>query len=149
MADKNRVKDINHIPQLERAMDAILVKAANRVGEFLVLKLVEKINQGDSTWAPLKPETIARKGSSKIYIDTSELQTLITHIVEEQGLEKKVKVGIFEHDKGLIAHFLEFGSDDKTLPERPLFRLVMDMEEENVIELINETIEDEIEKFTF
>lgn len=148
MANRNRVKDTNNIPQLERAMSGILEKTAKVVGEFLVVKLVEKINQQDSTWPPLKAETVARKGSSKIYIDTGELQTLITHIVEEEGLDKKVKVGIFDHDKGLIAHFLEFGTD-KGIPERPLFRLVMDMEEEKVIDLINETLSDEIGKFTF
>lgn len=142
------IKERNNIPKLMNTFSQILDRVASKVGIYLETKLVEKIDSQDPSWAPLKASTIARKGSSKIYIDTGELKSLITHIVEGETLDKTVKVGIFEHDKGLIAHFLEFGTD-KGIPERPLFRLTFDVEEDNIQGIVNEALEEELDKLTF
>lgn len=140
------VKERNNIPKLINALEGILDRIAHRVGAYLEAKIVEMIDRQWSGWPPLSPQTIKRKGSSKAWVDTGELRSLITHIVEE-GIPKTVKVGIFNHRKGLIAHFLEFGT--KNIPERPLFRLVVELEKEKIEKIIKEELHRELKKFTF
>ena len=142
------IKERNNIPKLMNTFSQIMDRVAAKVGIYLETKIVEKIDQQDPAWPPLKASTVARKGSTKVYIDTGELKSLITNIVEGEGLDKTVKVGIFEHDKGLIARFLEFGTD-KGIPERPLFRTTFDVEEDNILDVINDALTEEVEKLTF
>ncbi|RLI76001.1 hypothetical protein DRP05_13730 [Archaeoglobales archaeon] len=138
------VKDVNNIPKLLNDLDGILDRVADKVGAYLESKLVEMIDKQWGGWQPLKPATIKRKRSTKAWVDTGELRSLITHIVEG-NIPKIVKVGIFNHKKGLIAHFLEFGT--KHIPERPLFRLVFDLEKEKVEQLIIEELNKELERY--
>lgn len=138
------VKDINNIPKLLADIDAILDRVARKVGAYMEAKIVEMIDKQWGGWAPLDPKTVRRKKSTKAWVDTGELRSLITHVVEGR-IPKVVKVGIFEHEKGLIAHFLEFGT--KHIPERPLFRLVFDLEKEKVIEMIIEELNKELERY--
>jgi len=68
-------------------------------------------------------------------------------------------VGIFDHEKALIAQFLEFGTNGGSIvaggiihswnhiPERSLFRLVFDEEQENIVEMINREFDTEVEKY--
>ncbi len=48
-------------------------KALGEIGLQVQTLIRGKINDGDSTWEPLKPSTIARKGSDKPLIDTGQL----------------------------------------------------------------------------
>lgn len=137
------VKDINNVPALLRGMDAVLQEAAEEVGAYLESRLVNKIVQQDPGWAPLKPATIARKGSAKIWVDTGELMGLITHMVQG-GIPKTVYVGIFNHEKGLIAKFIEYGTKD--MPERPLFRLVFEEEKDKIQDILEKALERGIRK---
>lgn len=140
------VTDTNNIPQLAAEMDTILDRVANRMGAYMEAKLVAKITHQDSSWAALDPKTIkAKKGSTKAWIDSGELRTLITRTVEG-SMQKIVKVGIFNHKKGIIAHFLEFGTS-RGIPERPLFRLVFDMEKDNIDSVIRRELDKELKKY--
>ena len=138
------VKDVNNIPKLLGDIDSILDRIARKVGAYLEGKIVEMIDKQWAGWKPLDTETIKRKKSSKAWVDTGELRSLITHVVEGK-YPKVVKVGIFEHEKGLIAHFLEFGT--KNIPERPLFRLVVDLEKEKIVQLVHEELNKELERY--
>jgi len=139
------VKDINNIPRLIADMPAIIDRIAKKIGEYLEAKIVDMINRQHPGWQPNAPATIQRKGSSKVWVDSSELRTLITHQIEGT-LPKVVKIGIFDHDKGAIAHFLEFGTT-RGIPERPLFRLVFDLEQEKVIGIIEKELDMELRRY--
>lgn len=138
------VKDVNNIPKLLGDIDAILERVARKVGMYMEMKLIEMIDRQWAGWEPLDPKTVKRKRSTKAWVDTGELRNLITHVVGGR-ISKIVKVGIFEHEKGLIAHFLEFGTEH--IPERPLFRLVFDLEKEKVIEMIQKELNRELERY--
>jgi|Deesub1362B_J571_1020462.scaffolds.fasta_scaffold00148_28 HK97 gp10 family phage protein len=145
------VKDINNIPKLLNDLDAILERVAKKVGSHLQAKLTEMIRKQWSGWKPLKPATIRRKmktksymNPDKIWVHTGSLFQLITYTVEGR-IPKVVKVGIFNHERGLVAHFLEFGTEH--IPERPLFRLIFDLEKEKVEQLIIEEINKELERY--
>jgi len=139
-----KVRDTDNIPKLLNDIDGILGRVANKAGAYLEAKLVEMIDKQWAGWQPLDPKTARRKHSTKIWVDTGELRSLITHVVEGR-IPKVVKVGIFNHEKGLIAHFLEFGT--KHIPERPLFRLVFDLEKEKIERLIIDEINKELGRY--
>ena len=109
----------NNIPLLIKEIENILYNSADMGGFYLERKLVKKIQSQDPNWTPLAAETIARKQKLhpgepvKIYIDTSELMGLITHRVT-RGIPTVCEIGIFDHEKGLIALWLEFGTE--TIP---------------------------------
>jgi len=138
------IKDVNNIPKLLNDIDTILDRVAKKVGAYMEAKIVEMIDRQWGGWPPLDPKTVKRKKSTKAWVDTGELRSLITHVVEGRSL-KVVKIGIFEHEKGLIAHFLEFGT--KHIPERPLFRLVFDLEEEKVLKMIQDELDRELRQY--
>lgn len=58
-------------------------KALSLVGLMVQRAIQKKITDGDSTWEPLKPETIKKKGSSKPLIDTGQLRASIRYEVKE------------------------------------------------------------------
>jgi len=138
------VKDINNIPKLAQELNAILDRVGGKAGAYMEAKLVEMISTQWTGWAPLAEETIARKGSSQIYFDKGELQGLITHVVKGT-MPKVIEVGIFNHEKGTIAHFMEFGTE--RMPERPLFRLVFSLEQEKIQDLILTELDKELKQF--
>jgi len=163
------IKDINNIPKLQRDFDRIIHRVADRVGAYLEGKIVEKIEQQDSSWQKLHPFTVKRKGSTKAWIDKGELLSLITRIIEGR-MPKVVKVGIFNHEKGYIAHILEFGvsipvtekmrkylhsqglhlrnsTTEINIPERPLFRLVFDIEKNKIEQIVYAELNKEIQKY--
>lgn len=173
MADY-KIEDKNNIPQLTKSMEVILSRVSHKVGDYIEGKILDMMNQQYPGWPTLSSSTIAQKGSSKAWIDTGDLTTQITNRVVTTGLTSKIEVGIFDSDKGLIAQWLEFGTDAYTIlpknksmlawkdkggkwnrakkvnhpgiPERPLFRLVFDLEQDNVDRLIQKELELEIGK---
>jgi len=156
------VKDINNIPKFMADIPMIFDHIAQTVGDYLAGKVADKITKQDPSWKPLAASTIARKKSSKAWIDTGEIFALISNTVQsvktEGTIPKYVQVGIFDHDKAFIAYCLEFGTNGGSvvaggriytwnhIPERPLFRLVFDEERENVIDLIHREFGKEIDK---
>lgn len=130
------VKDINNIPKLAANIDTIIKKVAGKVGAFAEAKVIDRINMQDSRWQPLNEKYLEWKkkhGHSELtWAQTGQLRDVITYRVTVEGNETNVQVGIFNHEKGFIAHILEFGTSDGVIPERPLFRPVFD---ENIEEL--------------
>jgi len=157
------VKDTNNIPQLLKDMNGILDRVAEKVGIHLADKIAGKMRKGDPSWPPNAEATIAKKGSSKPWIDKGEMMQLIeneTQSVRVDGINPKVvQVGIFEHEKGLIAHFLEFGTLGGSIsaggvlhtwnhiPPRPLFTLVFSEEELNIRKMIIDELNNELDKY--
>lgn len=169
-----KVEDKNNIPKLTKDMERIIARISKKVGDYIEGKILDTMTQQYPGWPALAPSTIAGKGSSKAWIDTGELASQITSRVLTQGMTSQVEVGIFDSDKGLVARWLEFGTDPYTIlpkeksmlawrdksgkwhwakkvdhpgiPERPLFRLVFDVEQENVDRLIQKELEREISK---
>ena len=132
------VRDITYLPEgkLGEAIDA----AAQVVGDYLQKKILEKITQQDPSWTPLAASTIAAKGSSKAWIDTEELFSLIADrgLRIQSGPPIEIEIGIFESEKGFVAQCLEYGTIH--IPERPLFRLVFDTEVDNAVNLFTSEV---------
>ncbi|MBN2734728.1 MAG: hypothetical protein JXQ82_07730 [Methanomicrobiaceae archaeon] len=169
------VEDKNNIPKLTAEMQDIMFRVSKKVGEYLEGKILDMMHEQYPEWPSLSASTMAQKGSKKAWIDTGELWEQITYRVTTGNIDSKIEIGIFDHDKGLIARWLEFGTDpyvilpknkkvlswkDKGgkrhiakqvnhpgIPERPLFRLVFDLEKENVEQLINRELDKELSKF--
>ena len=74
------VKDFNHLNELNLHLVAMgkkpLLKALQELGLMGVAKVKVEIRDGD--WVPNAPSTIAKKGSSKPLIDTSQFRTSVT-----------------------------------------------------------------------
>ena len=174
MAEDYKIEDQNNIPKLTRDLQDIMFRVSKKVGEYIEGKIVDMMVQQSPDWPTLSSSTIAQKGSSKAWIDTGELSQQVTYRVATGNLASKIEIGIFDSDKGLIAHWLEYGTDaytilpknkkvlswkDKTgtrhfakqvnhpgIPERPLFRLVFDLEVEKVQSLIELELDLEIRR---
>lgn len=163
------VKDKNRIPQLVNAMPGIMERTAQRAGQFMHAKLIEKIDRGDPSWAKLSEFTIARKRSTKPWVDTGELRSLITYKIEVEGQTYHVQVGIFSDEKAMIASVLEFGATIMVtpkmraylhhigmhlrrdtasihIPARPLFRATFDEHVDNLESVIEKFLVAEIRK---
>ncbi len=164
------VKDRNRIPQLKHALPAITDKTAERTGQLVEAKIIEKIDRSDPSWAKLSSFTIEQKKSSKAWVDTGELRSLITYKVSVKGKAYHVQVGIFSGEKAMIATVLEFGATINVtpkmraylhhigmhlrkstttirIPPRPLFRAVFDEEKGNLESIIEKILTKEIQKF--
>jgi hypothetical protein len=100
-------------------MPEIQRRVAEKLGDFIAGLLLDRINKQDPSWKPLAPATIAMKGSTKAWIDTGEIFTLLenrSQSIRISGTTPTVlQVGIFEHDKGYIANLLEYGTESYTI----------------------------------
>ncbi|MDD1695102.1 MAG: hypothetical protein LUQ71_10300 [Methanoregula sp.] len=133
----------------------------------------------DSSWPDLATSTIRQKGSTKAWVDTGNLKAAVTHLIEMDGQVRHIRVGIFDSDMGFIARCLEFGTkahdiyprNKKTLawkyrkgskrwivarhvhhprtPERPLFRLVLKVNEDHINDEIIRLLNEEIDRYRF
>ncbi len=70
---------------LKRVVEGSLTvdQALGRLGEFAKAKVQEKITQGP--FAPLKPSTIAAKGSSAPLIDTGQMRSSVSWELGKEG----------------------------------------------------------------
>lgn len=142
------IRDTNNIPKLAANINSIINRVAEKVGAFAEAKVIDRINDQDSRWQPLSKKYLEWKkkhGKSELtWVQTGELRLLITYRVIVEGNETNVQVGIFDHEKGFIAHILEFGTSDGDIPERPLFRPVFDENIEELEKKIKEWFSEEI-----
>lgn len=99
------------------------VVALTQASQFLEGKMAEKISLGQLDPA-LKPETIARKGSSKPLFDEGYLLQQIDHKVD--GLTAEVGVFDGEEKRAFIAMVHEWGSPARNIPERSFMRSTME-----------------------
>jgi len=157
------VRDVNNIPKFMNDIPEILERVAQKVGDYLSGKIADKMTMQDPSWKPLAASTIRRKKSSKVWIDTGEIFNLISNAVESvhtEGINPKfVQVGIFDSEKAFAAICNEFGTNGGSvvaggmihswnhIPERPLFRLVFDEEQDNITDMIHRELAAEIEKY--
>jgi len=141
----------------------IIERVGLRVGDYLSGRIADRITKQDPSWPKLAASTIARKKSSKAWIDKGEIFQLISNEWKSVRIDgtnpKYVQVGIFDHEKAMIAQFLEYGTNGGSIvaggiihtwnhiPERPLFRLVFDEEQDNITDMIHREIEKEVDKF--
>ena len=107
----------NNIPVLNKAIQTALKESLEKAGQVAEVLMTAKIDEG--LQPPLKPATIAAKGSSTPLIDTGQLYGQITHEVESDG--RSVKVGVIG-SRASIAAVHEFGAPSKNIPERSFIR---------------------------
>lgn len=159
----SNVRDINNIPKFMNDIPEILERIAHNVGEYIAGKIADKMTMQDPGWKPLAASTIKKKGSSKAWIDSGEIFKLISKTVESVHTEgvnpKYVNVGIFDHEKAFAALCNEFGTNGGSvvaggmihswnhIPERPLFRLVFEEEQDNIVDMIQREFNTEMEKY--
>jgi len=158
------IEDRNNLPRLLQETDAILARVAEKVGQYLEGRILDMIDTQWPGWPALAASTVQRKGSSKAWVSTGGLRDEITHHIKNYGLEKTVEVGIFESENGVIAYCLECGTSRHLavyaggemhqgkkghIPERPLFRLVVDLETAKIEEMIKKELGREIDRHLF
>jgi len=174
------VTEQDNLTLLIRDFPAILDRVATKTALFLEGLIIDKITAGhDSSWPDLATSTIAQKGSSKAWVDTGNLKSEITHIIEMDGQVRHIRVGIFDSERGFVARCLEYGTkaydiyprNKKVLawhsrkgskrwivarhvhhpgiPERPLFRLVLKVNEDKINDKIIELLDAEINRYRF
>ncbi len=68
---------------LRRMTDGKLtaMQASEITGQWVENAIKKKITDGDPSWRALLPATIARKGSSKALLDTTQMRSAVTHAV--------------------------------------------------------------------
>ncbi|PKG32187.1 MAG: hypothetical protein CW742_09455 [Methanoregula sp.] len=144
-------------------LPGILDRVAQKVGDYIAGRIADKITMQDPSWEPLAESTIRQKKSSKAWVDTGEIFALISNTLQSVQVDginpKMIQVGIFDHEKALIAQFLEYGTNGGSIvaggrmhswnhiPERPLFRLVFDEERENIANMIHTELGKEIDAY--
>lgn len=124
--------DLGGVKRLLRQLDGPLpVKIVNAWAAIYSAFTVRRwIARGRGTWAPLKPQTIERKGSSGILIDTGYLLQSM-NVGAPGNLLRRITRGIrfgfndrFHPDSdspiSVIARAHQFGVPEHNLPARPI-----------------------------
>ena len=134
--------------------DADVARAALQAVEYVITKLekavIKKINDGDSSWPPLKPATKkakAKAGKTKMLIWSGDMKNAITHKTFVKGHTIIGEVGIYDPVVLEYAPSHEFGTKNGTIPERSFLRSTMDDMEEELGKDLDEMLGDELEKF--
>lgn len=120
------------------------------IGLRLERAFVQRIKEGDSSWAPLSSDWAAKKGHGKQWYYTGRLENAIEYDIEGD----EVHVGILKHEAypetgttvATIAAQLEYGSATKRIPERPLFRPVFNEQVKNIVKDASKDIQKRIKK---
>lgn len=151
MTKQVRVKSTNNIAKVAKAFDAAQMRSLKEsVGLRLERAFVQRIKQGDSSWAPLSSEWAAQKGHGKQWYYTSHLENAIEYEIDGDG----VRVGILKHEEypetgstvAVAAASLEFGAPTRNIPARPLFRPVFEEEVKGIVKDAAKDIKKRIKK---
>lgn len=139
MGFKVSINSNNVIDALKRKREENIASKIDldRLGEFLVDKLVTLIEEQDPSW----PVPSGWR-DPRAWIETGELRDTITYKIEEEGTKRTLKVGLFDPELASIAFMLEFGSASNNLPERPLFRTVFNTERDAILEEIKKMMQE-------
>ena len=144
MTKQVRVKSTNNIAKVAKAFNATQMRSLKEsVGLRLERAFVQRIKQGDSSWAPLSSEWAAQKGHGKQWYYTGRLENAIEYEIDGDG----VRVGILKHESypetgstvAVVAASLEYGAPTRNIPARPLFRPVF---EEQVKDIVKDAAKD-------
>ena len=109
------------------------------IGEMLEEELVDKIQNGDSSWAPLSDAWAEFKGHDNPWYYTGTLENAIKYTREGTTIYAGIiDAGSYRDGENIatVAHKLEFGTSD--IPARPLFSLV---EEESEKDIVDEAVD--------
>lgn len=122
-------------------------KLGARVGAMFEAALVDKISEGDPSWAPLSASWAEEKGHGNQWYYTGRLEGAIKYKVDGT----KVHIGIVDPEVyptgetiASVAEKLEYG--DSKIPARPLFQPVFHENEKEVIKAAKEWIKGQVAK---
>lgn len=138
----------NNIMKIAGALDSKQMYALKEsIGLRLELEFVNRIQEGDSSWAPLSAAWAEKKGHGEQWYYTGHLENTIEYEIDEDS----VSVGIFEHAEypegetvATIAASLEYGTSN--IPMRPLFRPVFEEQVKDIVKDAAKDIRKRIEK---
>ena len=152
MATKQvRVTSTNNIAKVAKAFDATQMRSMKEsVGLRLERAFVQRIKQGDSSWAPLSSKWAEQKGHGKQWYYTGRLEQAIEYEIDGDG----VRVGILKHESypdtgstvAVVAASLEYGAPTRNIPARPLFRPVFDEQGGDIVKDAAKDIKKRINK---
>ena len=146
-----RVKSTNNIAKVAKAFDATQMRSLKEsVGLRLERAFVQRIKQGDSSWAPLSSKWAETKGHGKQWYYTGRLENAIEYEIDGDG----VRVGILKHESypetgstiAVVAASLEYGAPTRNIPARPLFRPVFEEQVGDIVKDAAKDIEKRIKK---
>ncbi len=132
----------NNLGEIAETLASKPIKSLKEsIGLRLERAFVDRIQDGDPSWAPLSPAWADKKGHGEQWYYTGHLENAIEYDID--GSE--VHVGIFEHDTypegetiATVAAALEYGTSN--IPMRPLFRPVFDEQIEGIVKDATEDI---------
>ena len=146
-----RVKSTNDIAKVAKAFNATQMRSLKEyVGLRLERAFVQRIKQGDSSWAPLSSKWAEQKGHGKQWYYTGRLEQAIEYEIDGDG----VRVGILKHESypetgstiAVVAASLEYGAPTRNIPARPLFRPVFDEQVKGIVKDAAKDIKKRINK---
>jgi len=152
MSKETRVKSSNN--NLLKIAASLNPKQMKGLKESIGLRLerafVERIKQGDSSWAPLSSAWAEKKGHGKQWYYTGRIENAIEYAIEGDG----VHVGILKHEEypetgstvAVVAASLEYGAPTRNIPARPLFRPVFDEQVKDIVKDAAEDIKKRVKK---
>lgn len=133
----------NNIPKIIEGLSKLQTgKLAHAIGARYERALVERIQQGDPSWAPLSAAWAEQKGHGNQWYYTGSLESAIRYEIRGDS----VYIGIVkpEGDIGLIATKLEFGTSQ--IPARPLFAPVADEYSDEIVDLAKKWVAAQVEQ---
>ena len=118
-----------------------------RESEELKNKVKDVIQNQTESWTPLAKDTIERKGSDKMLIETGQLLDSI-EVVKQSDLEYVITPQ-GNHSSGIsnsqLAMYQEYGTSK--IPPRPFFRPVGEENTTQVVEEVKEIVQETINKY--
>lgn len=141
------VVDENNIPEL---IDVLGPAAADAVSETAHDAFQEQQSNWESgrdatglPWVPLSPETIRRKGGTRILIDTGQMKDDMAVSVDRG--EKTARIGPTSDRSAELLSYHEFGVPENNLPARPVLRPTHDRAETIAGDAFEDTLGDAID----
>ncbi|MEA3323699.1 MAG: hypothetical protein U9Q37_00965 [Euryarchaeota archaeon] len=132
----------NNIPDVVSGMSGGQVaKLGERIGMKFEKALVDRIKEGDSSWAPLSAAWAEKKGHDNPWYYTGRTEGAMEYVVSDA----LVRIGIVNDGEiASVATQLEYGTSQ--IPERPLFRPVYHENEEKIIKDASDWIKEQVVK---
>ena len=138
----------NNIPKIIKGLSGKQVEAlGDTIGGMLKIALSDRIQGGDSSWAPLSQSWAEEKGHDRPWYFTGILGGSIDWEVKDG----KVYAGLIDagsyrdgENIATVAHKLEYGKGK--IPARPLFRPVAEESEDEIKKEALEYVKDLIKK---
>ncbi len=138
----------NKLPHIIKGLSEKQIGALGDViGGMLEEALVDKIHEGDSSWPPLSDAWAEFKGHDNPWYYTGTLENAIKYTKEGTTIYAGIiDAGSYRDGENIAtrAHDLEYGTSD--IPARPLFSLVEEESENDIVDEARAYIDDLIKK---